>query len=100
NPSYGIPISVPTTVTQSYRQKYNQTGLYAQDQIKFNDNWIITLGGRYDWLDLNSHNRLDSSDTDQNIGKFRARGYHLCDAMGHRALCQLFGILRAQSRHG
>lgn len=25
NPSYGIPISVPTTVTQSYRQKYNQT---------------------------------------------------------------------------
>lgn len=73
NPSYGIPISVPTTITQNYRQKYNQTGLYAQDQIKFNDNWIVTLGGRYDWLDLNSHNRLDSSDTDQSIGKFSGR---------------------------
>ncbi|MDH7787114.1 iron complex outermembrane receptor protein [Ochrobactrum sp. 19YEA23] len=73
NPSYGIPIAVPTTLTQSYRQKYNQTGIYAQDQIKFNDSWIVTLGGRYDWLNLDNHNRLDDSDTDQNIGKFSGR---------------------------
>ena len=29
----------------------SQTGLYAQDQIKLTRNWILALGGRYDWAD-------------------------------------------------
>lgn len=73
DPVYGLPIERPTTAFTSYTQKYKQTGLYAQDQIKFNENWILTLGGRYDRLSLENHNRLSSLDTDQDIGKFSGR---------------------------
>ncbi|MGK6313091.1 TonB-dependent siderophore receptor [Neorhizobium sp. DT-125] len=29
----------------------NQVGVYAQDQIRFGDGWIMTLNGRFDYLD-------------------------------------------------
>nr|WP_303625916.1 TonB-dependent siderophore receptor [Rhodopseudomonas palustris] len=47
NPVYGVPIAMPTTLLQSYKQNLNQAGIYLQDQIKL-QNWILTLGGRYD----------------------------------------------------
>ncbi len=28
-----------------------QKGIYLQDQIKFDDHWILLLGGRHDWAD-------------------------------------------------
>lgn len=28
-----------------------QKGVYLQDQIKFDENWIMVLGGRHDWAD-------------------------------------------------
>lgn len=31
----------------------DQYGIYLQDQIKFDDHWVLLLGGRYDWS--NSH---------------------------------------------
>lgn len=47
NPVYGQTIAVPafTAVSDITAQ---QTGLYFQDQIKF-DRLLLTLGGRYDW---------------------------------------------------
>ncbi len=40
----------------------SQLGLYAQDQIKI-DNWIVSLAGRYDWVETRVENHLaDSSD--------------------------------------
>lgn len=41
-------------------QTLEQTGLYVQDQIKL-DHWVVTLGGRYDWADADSHFRPDAS---------------------------------------
>lgn len=32
-------------------RRYQQLGLYLQQQSKFADHWIITLGGRYDWIE-------------------------------------------------
>ncbi|HEV7434304.1 MAG TPA: TonB-dependent siderophore receptor [Pseudorhizobium sp.] len=29
----------------------HQVGIYAQDQIRFGDGWIVTLNGRFDYLD-------------------------------------------------
>jgi iron complex outermembrane receptor protein len=26
-------------------------GLYVQDQLKFDEHWVVTLGGRYDWVE-------------------------------------------------
>lgn len=46
NPVYGSEF----TFTQPYRwdNTIKQTGLYVQDQMKW-DKWFLTLGGRYDY---------------------------------------------------
>ncbi|MGS2745111.1 TonB-dependent siderophore receptor [Halomonas sp. LS-001] len=43
------------------RHEIDQTGVYLQDQIAV-DNWRFTLGGRYDWVNIDNTNR-DSGDT-------------------------------------
>ena len=40
------------------RQK--QTGLYVQDQAQW-DKVLVTLGGRYDWADQESYNRVTNT---------------------------------------
>ncbi|RBL80524.1 TonB-dependent siderophore receptor [Streptomyces cavourensis] len=40
-----------------------QTGLYVQDQIKWNERWVATLGGRYDSADSKIRSRIDGSNT-------------------------------------
>ncbi|PWB32416.1 TonB-dependent siderophore receptor [Pseudomonas sp. SDI] len=48
NPVYGQALNF----VKPYRwdNTISQTGLYVQDQLKWN-NWFMTLGGRYDWAD-------------------------------------------------
>lgn len=60
NPVYGsgpIEFYAPTRE----RHEIDQTGVYLQDQIAV-DNWRFTLGGRYDWVNIDNTNR-DSGDT-------------------------------------
>lgn len=72
NPVYGSPVPdlfyyLDNEITM------NQAGLYAQDQIKF-DNFIVTLNGRYDkvWTELdNQSNPAASTSRDQ--GNFSGR---------------------------
>lgn len=33
------------------REQYKRYGLYLQDQIHFGDRWVVSLGGRHDWID-------------------------------------------------
>ncbi|WP_029354521.1 TonB-dependent siderophore receptor [Bosea sp. 117] len=47
-----------------YRQKQSQTGLYIQEQAKF-DRFILTLTGRQDWVDTKDEDLL--ADTTENI---------------------------------
>lgn len=50
-PVYGSPLSAPTYAgTKQLRDR--KVGLYAQDQMKVHDKWVVLLGGRQDW----SHN--------------------------------------------
>lgn len=42
------PTEDPPTDASRYRQRQRQTGLYLQEQAKF-DGWIVTLTGRHDW---------------------------------------------------
>ncbi|KQO70616.1 TonB-dependent receptor [Methylobacterium sp. Leaf88] len=46
-PDYAMTIPTPPFTTDA-RITSEQTGLYVQDQIKF-DRLVLTLGGRYDW---------------------------------------------------
>jgi iron complex outermembrane receptor protein len=74
SPVYGISIPKPTTAIANYREKYSQTGLYVQDQTTFDDTWVLTAGGRYDWLSIDNHNRLaGGSNTQLDDGNFSGR---------------------------
>ncbi|MCD5987228.1 TonB-dependent siderophore receptor [Pseudomonas sp. CDFA 553] len=61
NPIYGQPVTRPTKANSigsiDYDQTIEQIGGYIQDQIKFDDHWILTAGGRYDYVrnDLDNH---------------------------------------------
>ncbi len=63
NPQYGQSVQRPTKDTTlpgqaiNYDQTIQQVGGYIQDQVKFDDHWILTAGGRYDYVrnDLDSH---------------------------------------------
>lgn len=56
-PQYGNQnYKITGDANQVNRQE--QTGLYVQDQAEWN-NWVLTMGGRYDWSDTNSTDRLN-----------------------------------------
>ncbi|HZX72578.1 MAG TPA: TonB-dependent siderophore receptor [Rhodanobacter sp.] len=50
NPVYGVPISTPPLVPD-VQMVQKQTGIYGEDVIKINDRWVITVGGREDYVD-------------------------------------------------
>lgn len=49
-PVYGQTVSLDPPYSDLDIEQW-QTGLYAQDQIKLTRNWILSLGGRYDWAE-------------------------------------------------
>lgn len=75
-PVYGLAIpNAPLGVFSSVEAK--QTGLYAQDQIKFDGGLIVTLGARYDWV--KTQNRLAHAETDDGEASYRAGLSYLFD---------------------
>ncbi|WP_051236511.1 TonB-dependent siderophore receptor [Ottowia thiooxydans] len=46
NPTYGAAFA--TTPWRQFRTNENKTGLYLQDQVKINRQWVLLVGGRYD----------------------------------------------------
>ncbi|WP_310154960.1 TonB-dependent siderophore receptor [Bosea sp. BE125] len=53
NPVYGAPQgSTFTYLDQNLKQ--HQLGFYLQDQIRFGGGWLLTLNGRYDYVDKKS----------------------------------------------
>lgn len=43
---------------QKTRQDLEQMGIYMQDQIAIGDPWIVTLGGRFSWVEQETEDRL------------------------------------------
>lgn len=56
NPVYGASVPAPSPSTNDAMTQ-DQTGLYLQDQVKF-DKWRLSLGGRYDMADSETKDRL------------------------------------------
>jgi iron complex outermembrane receptor protein len=54
NPIYGVP--QPALTVPKVETTLQQIGIYAQDQIRFGDGWLVTLNGRYDYVDTESQN--------------------------------------------
>ncbi|MDF2617502.1 MAG: ferrichrome-iron receptor [Xanthobacteraceae bacterium] len=53
DPIYGVPQG-ETFVYLDQELTQQQLGAYVQDQMRFGDGWIVTLNGRYDYLDVDS----------------------------------------------
>lgn len=47
-PVYGAPVVLGAQPAADVLEKPRQLGLYAQQHMKFDSGWVITLGGRYD----------------------------------------------------
>ncbi|MEE4463144.1 TonB-dependent siderophore receptor, partial [Azotobacter chroococcum] len=72
NPSYGGTITLVdwdlnplTEGRQDYRTRFDQFGLYLQEQLKIDDHWVFLLGGRYDKARADLDNR--TTGVDKNI---------------------------------
>jgi iron complex outermembrane receptor protein len=72
-PVYGQAVTLPTEPLSNLSQSTRQTGFYAQDQIKFGENWVVTLGGRQDHVRQVTDNHLDFTHTRQSDSAFSGR---------------------------
>ncbi|RWE31452.1 MAG: TonB-dependent siderophore receptor [Mesorhizobium sp.] len=60
NPDYTTSISNPP-IYLDRAQTIGQAGLYAQNQAKVADHWLLTLGGRQSWVDNSYVDHLNSA---------------------------------------
>lgn len=72
-PVYGQPVALPTEPLANYRQTTRQAGFYAQDQIKWADRWVLTLGGRQDKVKSATRDTLNDSNDRQGDSAFSSR---------------------------
>ncbi|RZL08527.1 MAG: TonB-dependent siderophore receptor, partial [Rubrivivax sp.] len=72
-PVYGVPMPRATQLFTSVYQDTQQFGLYLQDQIKIDQRWIATLGGRNDTVRTDNTNRRTSSTTKPDDTAFTGR---------------------------
>ncbi|MBB3809949.1 TonB-dependent siderophore receptor [Pseudochelatococcus contaminans] len=73
-PNYGMTLVQPPVSLDGYEQRtrQEQLGVYVQDQIEFN-RFVLTVGGRHDWLETRNKYPLSSSRSEQNDSKFTGR---------------------------
>ena len=71
NPVYGA-LQPDLSIYTNTGQTQNLYGVYAQDQIKF-DRFILTLGGRQDWVDTTTRDRSLGGIATQSDQKFTYR---------------------------
>lgn len=64
--------SVTPTLTTQWDNTLRQTGLYLQDQIKL-DQWILTIGGRQDWAEIDNKDLLASTHESKRDSQFTGR---------------------------
>ncbi len=73
NPVYGRPYGPIATPNASTMQTADQYGLYAQQQGRIADRWVVTLNGRQDWSLTDTQNRLRNTTANQNDSAFTYR---------------------------
>ncbi|AWB07532.1 TonB-dependent siderophore receptor (plasmid) [Azospirillum humicireducens] len=71
NPVYGLSIADPP-IYQSIATRITQTGVYAQDQIKWGG-LVLLMGGRQDWAETRQRNRLNQGTSAQQSDAFTGR---------------------------
>ncbi|RYY89749.1 MAG: TonB-dependent siderophore receptor, partial [Comamonadaceae bacterium] len=72
-PVHGAPTTFPNLLLASSDIRLDQTGIYAQDQVKFGDRWVATIGGRLDRATADRTNRLTGAARKHSDDKFSGR---------------------------
>lgn len=62
-PVYGARPLVQTGADYGIATRSDAFGLYAQDQIKLQDRWVVVVGGRHDWADTKQKSYQTGADT-------------------------------------
>lgn len=72
-PVYGQPVARPEDPLADYTQTTQQIGVYAQDQLKIDNRWVVTLGGRQDRVTQRTGDRIDGPVPDRTDNAFSGR---------------------------
>lgn len=73
NPGFGY-VWAPTVASNVATQTLNQYGVYVQDEMKFDENWFVTLSGRHDWLKTENDQQVGTAaDGSRNDSSFSGR---------------------------
>ncbi len=60
-PVHGSPVELDGSPTAAFGEKTRQLGLYAQQHMKLDDRWVVTLGGRHDKVKADETDRIAGS---------------------------------------
>jgi len=71
DPEYGAEPTAMYAATEE-QHDIHQTGVYAQDQLALG-RWRLSLGGRYDWVDIKNTNEGTGSSSELNDTQFSGR---------------------------
>lgn len=71
-PTYGAAIAPPPLFTDT-RTRQQQVGLYLQEQARFDERWLLLLGGRQDFVDAKVDDRLAGGQSQQDDQRFTGR---------------------------
>ena len=71
-PVYGAKVTLNPPFIDAVTE-LNQTGFYLQDQIKFSQRWILTLGARYDTAKVISTDRASDAKSKQSDDEWSTR---------------------------
>lgn len=72
-PVYGQPVAEPALLGADFKQTTRQVGVYAQDQIRIGERWVVTLSGRQDHVETLTRDRLSLTRSTQTDDQFSAR---------------------------
>jgi len=72
DPVYGMPVPDAPVFKNEDAHQY-QIGFYLQDHINLTDQWILTLGGRYDIAKTEIEDNLSGSTSEQDDKAFTGR---------------------------
>lgn len=73
NPDYLRQIRRSDLLVEDSGLRIDQLGFYIQDQIRYNENWILTLSGRYDRVESTNTDFLAGTKTRTNDDAFTGR---------------------------
>ncbi|GGE90568.1 TonB-dependent siderophore receptor [Sphingomonas prati] len=78
-PVYGQGTIVTPALTPSTDQRLRQTGVYVQDQLKYN-RFVLTLSGRQDWTWTTNYAGAVPSTAKQDKFSYRVGGSYIADS--------------------